>query len=44
MLEGTTPKDQYLSTLYAILERASTALDISRDDISGCVNGNGEFK
>ncbi len=43
MQEGTPPKDQYLSTLYAILEGASTALDISRDDISGCVSGNGEL-
>ena len=30
-------KNQYLSILYAILEGASKALDISRDDISGCV-------
>lgn len=36
-------KDQYLSTLYAILEGASSALDISRDDISGCVSGDGEL-
>jgi hypothetical protein len=43
MPEGTLPKDQYLSTLYAILEGASSALDISRDDISGCVSGNGEL-
>ena len=35
--EGTEPKDQYLSVLYAILEGASKALGISRDDISGCV-------
>ena len=35
--EGTEPKNQYLSVLYAILEGASKALDISRDDISGCV-------
>ena len=31
-------KDQAASVLYAILEGASAALDISRDDISGCVN------
>lgn len=43
MPEGTPPKDQYISILYAVLEGASTALDISRDDISGCVNGNGEL-
>lgn len=30
-------KDKYLSVLYALLEGASTALDISREDISGCV-------
>lgn len=36
-------KDQYLSTLYAILEGASSALDISRDDINGCVSGEGEL-
>ena len=35
--EGTEEKNQYLSVLYAILEGASKALDISRDDISGCV-------
>lgn len=40
MPEGTQPKDQYISILYAILEGASTALDISREDISGCVTGN----
>lgn len=33
-------KDQYLSVLYALLEGASAALDISRSDISGCVTGN----
>ena len=43
MPEGTQPKDQYLSTLYAILEGASTALDISRNDISGCVTGHNEI-
>ncbi|BFJ84522.1 DEAD/DEAH box helicase [Ruthenibacterium sp. TH_2024_36131] len=31
-------KDQAASVLYAILEGASAALDISREDISGCVN------
>ena len=39
-LDGTNEageKNQYLSVLYAILEGASKALDISRDDISGCV-------
>lgn len=41
--EGTQPKDQYLSVLYAILEGASKALDISRDDISGCVTENQEL-
>ena len=41
--EGSTPKDQYLSTLYAILEGASVALGISRNDISGCVTGNREI-
>ena len=43
MPEGIQPKDQYLSTLYAILEGASTALDISRNDISGCVAGHNEI-
>lgn len=33
-------KDQYLSVLYALLEGASAALDISRSDISGCITGN----
>ena len=37
VIEGTQDKNQYLSVLYAILEGASKALDISRDDISGCV-------
>ena len=32
-------KDQYLSVMYAILEGASAALDINRNDISGCVTG-----
>lgn len=39
-LDGTANigyKDQYLSVMYAILEGASLALNISRDDISGCV-------
>jgi ATP-dependent helicase YprA (DUF1998 family) len=43
MPEGVTPKDQGLSILYAILEGASVALDISRDDISGCVSGDGDL-
>lgn len=37
VIEGTKDKNQYLSVLYAILEGASKALDISRDDINGCV-------
>ena len=37
VIEGAQDKNQYLSVLYAILEGASKALDISRDDISGCV-------
>lgn len=37
MPDGTQHKDQYLSILYAVLEGASNALDISREDISGCV-------
>lgn len=41
--ERTQQKDQDLSILYAILEGASAALDISRDDISGCVTGNREI-
>lgn len=43
MPDGTTPKDQYLSTLFAILEGASTALDISRTDINGCVTSDNEL-
>lgn len=35
--DNTEYKDQLLSLMYAILEGASTALDISRSDISGCV-------
>ena len=42
-IEGTEEKNQYLSVLYAILEGASKALDISRDDISGCVTENQEI-
>lgn len=42
-IEGTEDKDLHLSVLYAILEGASTALDISRDDISGCVTENREI-
>lgn len=33
-----SPKDQELSVLYAILEGAAEALDISRNDIDGCVD------
>lgn len=36
-------KDKAYSILYAILEGASKALDISRDDINGCVIGNMEL-
>lgn len=32
-------KDQYLSVLYALLEGASDALDINRNDINGCITG-----
>ena len=39
----TGEKDLYLSLLYAILEGASRALDISRDDINGCVSGDSEI-
>ena len=42
-IEGAEDKDLYMSVLYAILEGASTALDISRDDISGCVTENREI-
>lgn len=42
-VEGMEEKNQYLSVLYAILEGASKALDISRDDISGCVTENQEI-
>lgn len=41
--EGTPPKDQSLSVLYAILEGASYALSISRDDINGCVASDGSL-
>ena len=41
--EGIQLKDQYLSTMYAILEGASSSLDISRNDISGCVTGHNEI-
>ena len=43
MPEGTTPKDQYASVLYALLEGASIALGINRGDISGCVTGKREL-
>ncbi|WP_029201080.1 DEAD/DEAH box helicase [Oribacterium sp. NK2B42] len=33
-------KNQDLSVMYSILEGASSALDINRGDISGCVTGN----
>ena len=36
-------KDQYLSVMYAILEGASAALDISRNDISGCVTADNQI-
>ena len=42
-IEGTQDKNQELSVLYAILEGASKALDISRDDISGCVTDSREL-
>lgn len=42
-IEGAEDKDLYMSVLYAILEGASTALDISRGDISGCVTENREI-
>ena len=38
---NTEKKDQHLSTLFAILEGAASALEISRDDISGCVAEDG---
>lgn len=41
--EELEPKNQSLSVLYAILEGASKALDISRGDISGCVTENQEL-
>lgn len=36
-------KDPTLSVLYAILEGASAALQISRDDINGCVDSKGNL-
>jgi len=36
-------KDQDLSVLYAILEGASSALGISRNDIDGCVTGKNQL-
>ena len=42
-IDGADDKDLYMSVLYAILEGASTALDISRSDISGCVTENREI-
>jgi len=41
--ENIESKDQYLSTLFAILEGASKSLGINRDDISGCVTGDREL-
>lgn len=41
--ENIEAKDEYLSVMYAILEGASKALDISRGDISGCVTLNQEI-
>lgn len=41
--ENVEEKDVYLSVMYAILEGASKALDISRGDISGCVTVNQEI-
>lgn len=41
--ENAEEKDEYLSVMYAILEGASKALDISRGDISGCVTANQEI-
>jgi len=41
--ENAEEKDEYLSVMYAILEGASKALDISRGDISGCVTVNREI-
>ncbi|MBR3342475.1 MAG: DEAD/DEAH box helicase [Clostridiales bacterium] len=43
IIEGAEDKDLYMSVLYAILEGASMALDISRSDISGCVTENREI-
>ncbi|MDD2476965.1 MAG: DUF1998 domain-containing protein, partial [Dysgonamonadaceae bacterium] len=37
----TEGKDQWITLLYAILEGASDALGISRDDINGCINKTG---
>ena len=42
-IDGSEDKDLHLSVLYAILEGASLALDISRGDISGCVTENREI-
>ena len=41
--EGTEEKNMYLSVLYAIIEGACKALDISRSDISGCLTENQEI-
>lgn len=41
--DGNPTKDQYISILYAILEGASTALDINRADINGCIGEDNEL-
>lgn len=42
-IDGSEDKDILQSVLFALLEGASVALDISRDDISGCVAGKNEL-
>lgn len=42
-LNNVQEKDQMLSVLYAILEGACSELDISRSDISGCIDINGNL-
>ena len=41
--EGMPAKDQLLSVLFAVLEGASNALDISRNDINGCIGEGNEL-
>lgn len=41
--EGYEGKDKSLSVLFAILEGASKALEINRDDISGCLDEEGNI-